>query len=81
MSFREYTVAADRGPFGDLTRKITLRKDLRLAEQSAVAVGSVYGFEHQFGRQHILDRMVEGSHSLSLFLSFCGATAIFFDSA
>ena len=36
MSFRESTVAADRGPFGDLTHKITLRKDPRLAEQSTV---------------------------------------------
>ena len=38
MSFCEQTFAADRGPFGELTRKITLRKDLRLAEQSTVAL-------------------------------------------
>jgi hypothetical protein len=37
VSFRESTVAADRGTFRDLTRKITLRKDLRVAEQSTVA--------------------------------------------
>ena len=44
MSFREQTVAEDRGLFGVLTHKITLRKDLRLAEQSTVAQHKLIGF-------------------------------------